>query len=100
MGSTLHRMSHIMIWPLGLIAVLSALWPSYRAFLDIEVDENEGWAAYHADAAMGRSALYPSRDQLITNNYPPLSFYIVGALGRLIGDTVLAGRLLSLGPWP
>jgi uncharacterized membrane protein len=41
--------------------------------------------------------LYPSHDKLITNNYPPLSFYIVGALGWLIGDMVLAGRLLSLG---
>ena len=27
---------------------------------------------------MGRMPLYPSLDQLITNNYPPLSFYIVG----------------------
>jgi uncharacterized membrane protein len=40
--------------------------------------------------------LYPSSAQLITNNYPPLSFYIVGSVGRLIGDAVLAGRLLSL----
>ncbi len=46
---------------------------------------------------MGRMPLYPSLDQLITNNYPPLSFYIVGAFGWLIGDPVLAGRLLSLG---
>ena len=45
---------------------------------------------------MGRMPLYPSADQLIANNYPPLSFYIVGAFGRLIGDPVLAGRLLSL----
>ena len=45
---------------------------------------------------MGRMPLYPSPNQLITNNYPPLSFYIVGAFGRLIGDPILAGRLLSL----
>ena len=42
------------------------------------------------------SPLYPSADQLITNNYPPLSFYIVGLIGRFVGDPVLAGRLLSL----
>lgn len=82
---------------LVVITLLSALWPIYRAFLNIEIDVNEGWNAYYADAAMGRMPLYPSHDQLITNNYPPLSFYIVGAFGRLIGDPVLAGRLLSLG---
>jgi hypothetical protein len=94
-GYRSYRVS-ILIGCLGLIASLSALWPVYRAFLDIEIDGNEGWNAYYADAAMGRMPLYPSCDQLITNNYPPLSFYIVGALGWLIGDPVLAGRLLSL----
>jgi hypothetical protein len=81
---------------LGLIATLSTIWPIYRAFLDIEIDINEGWNAYFSEAAMGRMSLYPSRDQLITNNYPPVSFYIIGGLGRLLGDTVLAGRILSL----
>jgi len=68
----------------------------YRAFLNIEITDNEAWNAYFADAAMGKMPLYPSTAQLITNNYPPLSFYIVGLAGRLIGDPVLAGRLLSL----
>jgi hypothetical protein len=68
----------------------------YRAFLNIEIANNEGWNAYFADAAMGKMPLYPSTAQLITNNYPPLSFYIVGFAGRLVGDPVLAGRLLSL----
>jgi 4-amino-4-deoxy-L-arabinose transferase-like glycosyltransferase len=86
----------ILISLLGLIAVLSTVWPAYRAFLDIEIDINEGWNAYFADAAMGRMSLYPSRDRLITNNYPPLSFYIVGGFGKLLGDTVVAGRILSL----
>jgi hypothetical protein len=30
------------------------------------------------------------------NNYPPLSFYLVGALGRLVGDNIFAGRIVSL----
>jgi hypothetical protein len=68
----------------------------YRAFLNIEIVDNEAWNAYFADAAMGKMPLYPSSAQLITNNYPPLSFYIVGLGGRLVGDPVLAGRLLSL----
>jgi hypothetical protein len=81
---------------LYVIATWSFVWPVYRAFLNVEIENNEGWNAYFADAAMGRMPLYPSADQLITNNYPPLSFYIVGLVGRLVGDPVLAGRLLSL----
>jgi len=81
---------------LGVVAVWSFLWPAYRAFLNIEIDMNEGWNAYLADAALGQMPLYPAPDQLVTNNYPPLSFFIVGAAGRVVGDPLLAGRLLSL----
>jgi dolichyl-phosphate-mannose-protein mannosyltransferase len=83
-------------WMLYVIAMWSFAWPAYRAFLNVEIQPNEGWNAYFADAAMGKMPLYPSADQLITNNYPPLSFYIVGLVGRFVGDPVLAGRLLSL----
>jgi len=86
----------VLEWTLYVIATWSFAWPVYRAFLNVEIEINEGWNAYFADAAMGKMPLYPSADQLITNNYPPLSFYIVGLLGRFVGDPVLAGRLLSL----
>ncbi len=90
------RYLHVMEWMLYVIAIWSFAWPVYRAFLNVEIETNEGWNAYFADAAMGKMPLYPSADQLITNNYPPLSFYIVGLVGRFAGDPVLAGRLLSL----
>src|SRR5207237_8082422 len=83
-------------WMLYVLAAWSLAWPVYRAFVDVEIENNEGRNAYFADAAMGKMPLYPSADQLITNTYPPLSFYIVGLVGRLVGDPVLAGRLLSL----
>ena len=86
----------VLRWALYVIATWSFAWTIYRAFLNVEIENNEGWNAYFADAAMGKMPLYPSADQLITNNYPPLSFYIVGLVGRLVGDPVLAGRLLSL----
>jgi hypothetical protein len=86
----------VLRWALYVIATWSFAWTVYRAFLNVEIENNEGWNAYFADAAMGKMPLYPSTDQLITNNYPPLSFYIVGLVGRFIGDPVLAGRLLSL----
>jgi len=62
----------------------------------IPLDSNEGWNAYFSSIAMSGGALYPPPDSLITNNYPPLSFYIVGMAGRLVGDTIFAGRLIAL----
>ncbi|HEY2134529.1 MAG TPA: hypothetical protein VGH49_01500, partial [Xanthobacteraceae bacterium] len=68
----------------------------WRAQFPMEIAQNEGWNAYHADAAMGGGALYPSPDTLIVNNYPPLSFYVLGWLGRIFGDPLYVGRVLSL----
>ena len=62
----------------------------------IPLDPNEGWNAYFADAAVHGGVLYPPADALITNNYPPLSFYIVGLIGYLTGDNIFAGRGIAL----
>src|SRR5262249_42571221 len=32
---------------------------------------------------------------LLTNNYPPLSYFVVGAVTRLTGDAIIAGRVVS-----
>ncbi len=64
--------------------------------LQIPIDPNEGWNAYHAQAAMTAGTLYPGPDSFLFNNYPPLSFYLVGAFGRLAGDNIVAGRIVSL----
>lgn len=57
---------------------------------------NEGWNAGHVARLLGPGLLYPAPDALIANNYPPLSFLIVAVVERLVGDAVLAGRLVSL----
>lgn len=64
--------------------------------LHVPLDPDEGWNAYHAGAAMAGRGLYPNASSFMTNNYPPLSFYIVGLLGTLIGDQIIAGRIISL----
>jgi hypothetical protein len=75
---------------------LSAATPlSYTLFRWIPNGYNEGWNAYWAEVAWRGGPLYPAPDSPISNNYPPLSFYIVGAVGRLIGDNIFAGRLLA-----
>jgi hypothetical protein len=60
-----------------------------------EININEAWNAYHSQALIEARPLYPSLDQLITNNYPPLSFYTLAFFSKVIGDTIIAGRLLS-----
>ncbi len=64
--------------------------------LQVPLDPNEGWNAYHTAAAMRGETLYPPHTAYLVNNYPPLSFYIVGWVGRLLGDFIVAGRVVSL----
>ena len=62
----------------------------------VSVNNNEGWNAYWSTRALAGQPIYTDATAPITNNYTPLSFYIVGWFGRATGDLVLAGRLLSL----
>ena len=68
--------------------------------LHVPLGYNEGWNAYLAARAVGPQGgpLYPPADTLVFNNYPPLSFYLVGLLGRFLfgGDVIVAGRIVAL----
>jgi len=90
------RLTTILIWSIAALAALFLVWPVWRAFLPMEIWGNEGWNAYHADEAMRGSGLYPPPDGLIANNYPPLSYYLLGWLSGLFGDPLYVGRALSL----
>ena len=79
-----------------MIAILSLIYPLICSQFNVMIaGPNEGWNAYFADAAMGKMPLYPSPDKLITNNYPPLSFYFIGFLGKLFGDNIQVGRWVA-----
>ncbi len=65
------------------------------ATLRIPLNYNEGWNAYHALSIVRGGPLYPAGDALLLNNYPPLSFYVVAAVGRVTGDLIFAGRLVA-----
>jgi hypothetical protein len=90
------RLTLVLIWSIAALAALFLIWPVWRVFLPLEVWGNEGWNAYHADAAMRGTGLYPPPDGLVANNYPPLSYFLIGWLGRLFGDPLYVGRALSL----
>jgi hypothetical protein len=84
------------------VALLMASWlqafiaPTFMLFRQIPNGYNEGWNAYWASIAWHGGQLYPPVDGPISNNYPPVSFYVAGALGHLLGDNIFAGRLLAL----
>ncbi len=81
---------------LAILAAIYFIWPVCRACLPMEIDYNEAWHAYHADAIRDGQALYPEPDGLAANNYPPLSYYLVGGIAAATFDAVYVGRVLSL----
>lgn len=84
------------IFILVLVAFFSIVFPFRCIPWNIMISgPNEGWNAFFAQAAMKGEGLYPSPEQLITNNYPPLSFYAVGFIGTFLGDPILAGRWMA-----
>jgi hypothetical protein len=62
----------------------------------VPFDPNEGWNAYFTQAAMMSGSPYPPANSLLTNNYPPLSFYVVGSIVCLAGDAISTGRVVAL----
>lgn len=85
------------IWLLAIIAIALLVfgrlwWLPAQAALSV----NEGWNAGHVMRAFGSGPLYPDPASLTANNYPPLSFVLVGLFSRLTGDVIIAGRLLAL----
>lgn len=77
--------------------VLGAIGPLSMLFARVSPDYGEGWNAYWTTAAMrSPAALYSPSHILIANNYPPLSFYVNGLVGRLVDDDLVAGRVVAL----
>lgn len=83
----------------AVLIVFLLLGPLLTIPLRIPLSYNEGWNAYFDQLAVGAGAgpLYPAADSLVFNNYPPFSFYLVGAFGRyVVGDMIVAGRIVSI----
>src|SRR5262250_1532085 len=68
-------------------AACAIVFCTYRALLPLEIGPNDAWNAWNS-AAIER--LYPDLSQLITNNYPPLYFYLFDL------ERVYAGRVVSI----
>jgi hypothetical protein len=86
----------VQVATLSLVGAYFLLWPLWRIPFPLEIASTEGWNAYFADAAGGAAPLYPPPGMLIVNNYPPLSFYLLGYAEKVFGDALYIGRVLSL----
>lgn len=81
----------------GLILLLAAtrIWLIQAPF---STDANEGWNAFQSLRALGvagAGSLYPPPGSLTGNNYPPLSFYLIGWMAQLFGNTIVVGRVVA-----
>jgi hypothetical protein len=67
----------------------------YAATLHIPRNYNEGWNALYTRGLLHGLPLYRGPVPFLTNNYPPLSFYIVAAVTPLAPDALFAGRAVA-----
>jgi hypothetical protein len=91
-----HYRTYLYLALLSLAAAYFLAWPIWRARFLIEIWPTEGWNSYLQDAAAAGLPIYPPADSLVGNNYPPLSFYAIGFIGKVLGvDNLFVGRVVS-----
>ena len=94
--STAEALVRIILALLLASSLLTLYYPAVRAFYRYQINYNEGWNVYVAQAAMQHRALYPAKPGGPGGGYPFLSFYLVGYASHFNGNYLLMGRLLSL----
>ncbi len=77
------------------LALTAFAFCCYRAILPLEIDPNEAWNAWHS-RSISVNHLYPAPEELITNNYPPIYFYMLHSFALLGLEPILTGRILSI----
>lgn len=75
------------------LVILTALL--YRSALPYQINYNEGWNSFFVDRVLNGGPLYPGRDSMVANNYPPLSFYLIGGLSLVFPKIWYVGRAVS-----
>jgi hypothetical protein len=76
-----------------LLILLAA--PITRMFYRFSITYNEGWTVYHSDAVSKGKQIYDTKDPFTPVVYPPLFFYLEGLIGKLFGNFLMIGRILS-----
>jgi hypothetical protein len=81
---------------LGLVTLAAFWYPVKRITQYEDINYNEGWNTYRADMAARGQPLYGLPPKFTLTNYPPLSFHLVGSLGKFTGGYNAAGRWIAL----
>jgi hypothetical protein len=84
---------------LTLITVATCLLlvkPLARLPQRVFIDYNEGVMAYFSQEAICHGPLYQPPEAFVLNNYPPLSFYVTGTMGSMVGDLIIGGRIAAM----
>ena len=85
----------VVVYCLSAIAILS-LYPVAAIFSQVSNDFGEGWNAYWTRNVQTGTMLYSTSRVFTANNYPPLSFYLNALIGSVVGDNIVAGRIVAL----
>ncbi len=86
--------SWCIIW--AVLFLLTCMRTVLVMFHHVPLDVNEGWnAQLDSWAAGGAHQLYSSDKGFVFNNYPPLSFVLMGSIIRCGVDAIITGRILS-----
>ncbi|MBE7729192.1 hypothetical protein [Komagataeibacter sp. FXV3] len=99
-GKKIDIFTYVILSILIVATVFSVIFPFSEIFNHIPLAQNEGWNAYQIDRVINPALgpLYPDPENgLIFNNYPPLSFYLVGYFSKYVThDVMVAGRIVSV----
>jgi hypothetical protein len=78
-----------------LVGALLLVLPSLIAIpFAFEENYNEGWNVYNTQRFFTDAAVYDDNLWRV-NNYPPVSFLMVGSLDHVVGNLLLSGRLVA-----
>jgi hypothetical protein len=80
---------------LAVVLLLLIWFPLAKINAQYTVTINEGFNAYYEGAAGGGTKLYGVPPHYAYANYPPVSFHLIGWLGKVTGDVNVAGRWIS-----
>src|SRR6185436_16189684 len=78
-----------------LVVIILLAAPLTRMFYRFSITYNEGWTVCHSDAVSKGKQIYDTKDPFTPVVYPPLFFYLEGLMGKLFGNFLVIGRILS-----
>jgi hypothetical protein len=78
-----------------IVVIILLIAPFTRMFYRFSITYNEGWTVYHSDSVSKSKQIYDTKDPFTPVVYPPLFFYLEGMVGKLFGNFLVIGRILS-----